>query len=108
MGQLENRELQAENDRLRAVEQDMKREIHCLKASQQVFIEGDLAGAKHRAEQAECKLTALVRVQVTNEDLTRRLQKSQEELETLRMDAARMKESLDQERALRRRLKKLV
>lgn len=83
-------ELHEDNVQLKAREQQLQKEVTNLASQRRVLIEGDLAAAKARADQAEQELTKSVEAKLEQrylaEDLGRRLNTAQTEIDRLQKE----------------------
>jgi chromosome segregation ATPase len=87
-------ELREDNTQLKAHEQQLQKEVTNLTSQRRVLIEGDLAAAKARADQAEQELTKSFETKLEQrylaEDLGRRLNTAQAEIDRLRDQVAQL------------------
>jgi len=97
--QAKHAELEESHAKLRMQDENLKRQLSSLKAEQKILTEGDLAAAKHRAEEAERELTkaaaSKLDLKVMTEDLERQLARERKEAADQKEANARLQQEID-------------
>mmetsp|Transcript_98149 Transcript_98149/g.246112 ORF Transcript_98149/g.246112 Transcript_98149/m.246112 type:complete len:321 (+) Transcript_98149:54-1016(+) len=96
---LEKEELQADNERHMATKRGLEKVVACLQSQQRSLIEGDLATAKCRAEEAEAKLA---RIELEREQFTRQLASDVQEMDLQKATIARLHKQAEARRVRRK------
>jgi len=92
----EHGKLEEDYSKLKMQEDHLRKQHQILQADHKFMVEGDLAAARHRADQAENELTKSVtnrvQSQVMTEDVNRQLARAMKELQAQKVENGRLRE----------------